>query len=452
MDASAQPEPGGGPRYRLTQLPDGTVRQVSPLTGTVVWTVPGRSHRPLPRAAGDPRPLTAGDSESRCAFCPGRYGQTPPEKSRLVCAGSATVAPAQRVVRHLTADRLHDTVAEVRRFPNLFEILSYEYWHANHGFEIPGEVRQRAERYADTAAGRAHLLEIMRTRKRASGLAVDEIRALPDEVLLAQSVRLFASTHDVLVARRHFVDGATHDDQLASAGDLTPDEHFDFLYLAVDSLHDLTARTPFAVYVVAFQNWLAAAGASFEHLHKQLVAIDEYGPLLERIIDLTRATPDLFTAGITDRAAVDGLVIAENDHALAVAGVGHRYPTVEVYSKARAHRPWEHSQDQLQGMSDLLHACHAATGRLVPTNEEWHYRPVDVDVAMPWRINLKWRISTLAGFEGVTKINVNTISPGELRARMVGALHGLRTAGRVADLAVGDECRPRTGVLRYADP
>src|SRR5450756_542788 len=31
----------------LVRLPDGTVKQVSPLTGTVVWTVPGRAHRPL---------------------------------------------------------------------------------------------------------------------------------------------------------------------------------------------------------------------------------------------------------------------------------------------------------------------------------------------------------------------------------------------------------------------
>ena len=139
----------------------------------------------------------------------------------------------------------------------------------------------------------------------------------------------------------------------------------------------------------------------------------------------------------------------KRDHALALAGVGHRYPTVEIYSTAAANRPWEHSADALRGMSDMLHACHAATGPLVPTNEEWHYRPVGASVAMPWRINLKWRISTLAGFEGGTKINVNTIAPGMLREQMVAAMVPLRDAGTIAPLAVGDECSHRTGALNY---
>ncbi|MBN9375327.1 MAG: DUF4921 family protein, partial [Cellulomonas sp.] len=37
----------------LQRLADGTVKQVSPLTGTTVWTVPGRGHRPLPGAPAE---------------------------------------------------------------------------------------------------------------------------------------------------------------------------------------------------------------------------------------------------------------------------------------------------------------------------------------------------------------------------------------------------------------
>jgi galactose-1-phosphate uridylyltransferase len=171
---------------------------------------------------------------------------------------------------------------------------------------------------------------------------------------------------------------------------------------------------------------------------------------MSRTLAMLAGTPDLFNTLLVDPAARDRLVIAENDHALALAGVGHRYPTVEILSTARANRPWEHDTTALRGLSDLLHACHAATGRLVPTNEEWHYRPVDVGIAMPWRINLKWRVSTLAGFEGGTKINVNTISPFTLRDRMVNALRQLRDAGRIGALAIGDECSHRPGALRYA--
>ncbi len=444
----AEPDPAP-PGYHLQRLPDGTVRQRSPLSGTVVWTVPGRSHRPLAAVGPEPDPLRPEDRDHRCAFCPGRQLETPPEKARLVLDPTASATQPWQIVGHLRAEQLDETLAEVRRIPNLFEILPLEYWQANHGFAIPADVQARAHDYAATQAGREHVLAIMRTRARAAGADPEQVAALPADELVAASVRLFASTHDVIVARRHFVDGATHDDQLASSGDLTPDEHHAFLALTVDALGDLTGSSPFATYVSVFQNWLRAAGASFEHLHKQLVAIDEYGPLMTRILGLLAATPDLFNVGVLDLAMGDRLVIAENDHAIALAGVGHRYPTIELYSTGAAHRPWEHPVAALRGMSDLLHACHAATGRLVPSNEEWHYRPVGAGAAMPWRINLKWRISTLAGFEGGTKINVNTISPAQVRARMVTALLGLRASGRIAELRIGDQCAHRPGALGY---
>ncbi len=135
---------------------------------------------------------------------------------------------------------------------------------------------------------------------------------------------------------------------------------------------------------------------------------------------------------------------------IAVAGVGHRYPALEVYSRSRHHLPWDHTPDELRGFSDLLHALHAATGIDVPTNEEWHYRPPSAAQPMPWHVVLKWRVSTLAGFEGGTKINVNTIDPYTLRDRTVAELATLRADGRVA--AHRDRrrvlARPRGAALR----
>ncbi len=435
----------------LEQLPDGTVRQQSPLTGTVVWTVPGRSNRPIPSALPAPQPLGSASSEAVCAFCPGRYLETPPERSRLILAPDVGGSEPWTVLQNLPAEQLGETVADFRRFPNLFEILAFEYWHANHGFEIPAAARARATEYAATPVGRDHVLAIKRTRMQSAGASAEEVAAEPEERLLARAGTLFASSHDVISGRRHYVDGATSDDELASSGDLTAVEHHAFLRLTVDALEDLNRTNPFARYVAAFQNWLRPAGASFDHLHKQLVAIDEYGPLMTRALGMLRDAPDLFNTTIVDPAARDRLVIAENDHCIAVAGVGHRYPTVEIYATGTAPLPWEHSPEALRAVSDVVHACHAATGRAVPTNEEWHYRPVGAEAAMPWRINLKWRVSTLAGFEGGTKINVNTISPFTLRQRMVDALLGLRSAGRIEPMAIGDECSHRTGALRYAE-
>jgi galactose-1-phosphate uridylyltransferase len=95
---------------------------------------------------------------------------------------------------------------------------------------------------------------------------------------------------------------------------------------------------------------------------------------------------------------------------------------------------------------------HAATGVDVPCNEEWHYRPADVDLAMPWRVMLKWRISTLAGFEGATKIYLNTIGPYAIRDRVVPKLYALRDQHKIAQMDIASECACRPNSLKYNRP
>jgi len=56
-----------------------------------------------------------------------------------------------------------------------------------------------------------------------------------------------------------------------------------------------------------------------------------------------------------------------------------------------------------------------------------------VDQPMPLRAVLKWRISTLAGFEGGTKIYVNTIDPWTVHDRAVTRLRVLAAEGLVSD-------------------
>ena len=47
-------------------------------------------------------------------------------------------------------------------------------------------------------------------------------------------------------------------------------------------------------------------------------------------------------------------------YAVAFAGFGHRYPTIEVFSRSANGAPWEHTEQELRGISDVLHAVHAA--------------------------------------------------------------------------------------------
>lgn len=438
----------------ITRLADGTVKQVNPLTGTEVWTVPGRAHRPL-TAAPSGTVLDPAEKGRWCAFCEGRYLDTPPEKSRFVHDADGT----WRTLDRLPPESLGETVAEFRRIPNLFEILSFDYWRLNHGYAPPAHVLTHERDYLASPAGRSHVERILRRRALANGTSAAEWEALGEGARLAGARGLFAGGHDVVVARRHVTEGrvgtARDDDaalaHLAASGTLSPEEHHHYLAFTVEAMRALYAEVTPARYVAVFQNWLRPAGASFDHLHKQLVAIDERGRQLDRELTLLRARPNLYNETVLETALAEGLLVAENDHAVALVGVGHRYPTLEVWSKSAAVVPWELTTAELRDFSDLLHACHAATGAEVPTNEEWHHRPPDADQPMPLRVMLKWRVSTLAGFEGGTKINVNTISPDDLRARAVDRVGRLRAAGAVAAVPVGDECPGRPGSLRYRD-
>jgi galactose-1-phosphate uridylyltransferase len=131
-------------------------------------------------------------------------------------------------------------------------------------------------------------------------------------------------------------------------------------------------------------------------------------------------------------AAAQGLVVARTPSAVAFVGVGHRFPSLEVHSLVTNRCPWELSGDEVRDFSGLLHACHAATGVEVPSNEEWHHRPPSLDLPMPLRAVLKWRLSTLAGFEGGTKIYVNTISPWTAHERTMTRLRSLAEEGAVS--------------------
>ena len=437
--------PGASP---LTRMADGTIKQVNPFTGTQVWTVPGRGHRPLGLASRTPEPLAAPNDGRHCALCHLRYRETPPEKARLV-RQDADDGEQWLTLHNVPSERLFDQVAELRRIPNLFEILSFDYWHANYGYDMSPEAAEAMRSYLATGSGREHVLAVVRARLAASGVSDEGWAALGEEERLEPARAFFGGSHDLIVARRHYLDDATHDDALASSGSLTPAEHARYIGFTVDAIAATYAANRYARYVAVFQNWLKPAGASFDHLHKQLVAIDERGVQAELELRGLRLNPNIYNEAAVNYAAHHNLVIAENDHAIAFAGFGHRYPTLEVFSKSAEPLPWRQSPDEVRGMSDILHACHAATGAAVPCNEEWHHRPADVDVPMPWRVMVKWRVSTLAGFEGGTKIYLNTIDPWTLRDRVVPRLEELRERGRIADMALASECPAAPNALRY---
>ena len=345
----------------IVRLADGTVKQQNLLTGTEVWTVPGRGNRPLAAPRTDCTPIDHEADGHYCAFCSKRYLETPPEKSRLVRRDDGTWEQLDA----LPADKLSDTVAEFRRIPNLFEIVSYNYWHLNHG-HMPSEadhhrmarypglgrgLRPRHERRARPHAGLGHERRRVRRHQRN--------RAPPGR----QRLLLRRARPDC--AKRHFVDGATEAHQLAGSGTLTPEEHAQYTAYTARSMRDLYDLNPAVRYVATFQNWLRPAGASFDHLHKQLVAIDDLAVQTEAELERLRAQPDIYDQIFTV-AATRKLLIAQNEHAVALAGFGHRFPGIAIWPLHAPRNPWEVSDEAMAGISDILHAAHAATGAEVP--------------------------------------------------------------------------------------
>ena len=426
-------------------MADGTEKQINPFTGTEVWTVPGRKNKPITNAV----PKTAkkiehNGKEDFCNFCEANYFNTPPEKGRLVKQNGAYVE-----IDRLNAEHYFDTTAEFRRVPNLFEIVTAEYWEKNYGFKVNGKNQAWKERYLSTERGCQHVLDIVNLKLKICGKSSEEINQMPVEKKLELCNPFFAGAHELIIARWHFKPEAEWDYELCSPGELTQEEHFYYFKFTIRTMEDVYAANRYVRYVSIFQNWLKDAGASFDHLHKQLVALDDWGTSVARELELAHTHPNMYNEYAANFASYNNLVIAENDHAMAFVDLGHRYPTIAIYSKSQHCRPNEHTDEELRGFSDLVHACHAAMGSRVCCNEEWYYTPLDAVVPMPWHILIKWRINTPAGFEGGTKIYINPISLTDLRDQMVPRLYELRDKKIIDGFKIAEECPVKPNSLRY---
>jgi len=430
-----------------TTMLDGTLKHVNPLTGTEVWTVPDRANRPLHnRPSKPPRPLPKTGTESYCDFCRSEYFRTPPEKARIVQTSEGRF---QRIER-LNPDLIEASPAFLRRVANLFEIVTMDYWRKNHRFELSPSQSQWKRNYLENPRGLEHVHQIIDTKLRLSGRSLEDLTKIPMEEKLRIGDAFFGGSHELVVVGKHFKEGAGWDNEYYSSGEMTPEEHFQYLRFTLDAMADIYRNNKHVKYVTAFQNWLQPAGASFDHPHKQLVGLDEWGTTLEKELEMVQADKNLYNEAVLNFSWDHDLVFAENDHAIALCEIGYPYPTLSVYAKGPARNPWELPEEELRCFSDLLHACHAAMGSQVPCNEEWYYKPPDAPHPIPMRALIKWRTVNPAGFEGGTRIYVNPVSPIRLRDRMVPRLYELRDQGKVVNLRIALECRLQKDCLRYA--
>ena len=60
------------------------------------------------------------------------------------------------------------------------------------------------------------------------------------------------------------------------------------------------------------------------------------------------------------------------------------------------------------------------------------YRPPGVDLPLPWRVLIRWRVGVAAGFENITGCHVQSLGPEALAGLARGRLQGLAAAGHLS--------------------
>jgi galactose-1-phosphate uridylyltransferase len=426
-------------------MPDGTIKQINPFTKTEVWSVPGRSSKPItndiPSSAVK---IVKKNEEDYCSFCRKRYYETPPEKSRLIIDNGS-----YKILTNLFPSSYNDTIPIFRRVPNLFEIVTIDYWRKNYDYKLSETKKKWKETFLNEPSGLKHVIDVLNYKLRVSGKSDEEIDKVSMEEKFLLGDAFFGGGHELIIANRHYPESAEWDSQLFGSSTMSTEEHFQYFKFTIEAMKDIIAHNRYIRYISIFQNWLKQAGASFDHLHKQLVALDEWGSRIEMQIEELKKNPNAFNDFGANFASMKNLLIAENDHAIACVGIGHRYPTIEIYSKSNHRRPYEHTDEELRGVSDLVHSCHVAMGNQISCNEEWYYTPIDAVNKMPWHIFIRWRINTPAGFEGGTNIYINPLRPVELRDKMVPRLYKARDEKTIFNIRIAEECRVTPNPLKY---
>lgn len=426
------------------KMPDGTVKQVNPYNGTEVWFVEERNRGPvINRPPKGPEPIDKHDPEDYCHFCGSQYFFCTPEKARVTLGKDGNWKKQYR----LAPEEINECCADFRRIGNLFEIVTYEYWAKNYRYKMNKINQEWKTRYLSSKAGFEHVMNVLRLKMSRIGIDFDK---MPEKERLERANAFFGGSHELILGKRHYATGAKYKHELCSSGELNEEEHYQYIRFTIDGILDIYGQNPYIKYVSVFQNWLRPAGASFDHLHKQMVGLDEWGVHNEREIAELKKNPNLYNDFSINFALYHSLFVAENDHAIALAEIGHRFPTIAIYSKSEKGRPFEQSPEEIRGMSDILHAVHAVITSQTTCNEEWYYAPFDSFSNSPWHISVKLRVHTPAGFEGNTKIYINPVSPQKLTQEIVKGLKDKRSRGIInKNIRIGDEVKKRPNVLNY---
>ena len=174
-------------------------------------------------------------------------------------------------------------------------------------------------------------------------------------------------------------------------------------------------------WATVFKNGGAAAGASLEHLHSQLIAIDRVPPTVLTKCQQLAGSPELFGALLANAAASDRIVSCRGG-VIALVPPAPRQP-FEVWLVPDAPAAFFHraSEAEVVAVAELTRCFAAAVEQLVPGGSyNWwlHQFPDTAPAAVGplaehwhWHLEIMPRLAPLAGFELGTGCHISTVDP-----------------------------------------
>jgi UDPglucose--hexose-1-phosphate uridylyltransferase len=222
--------------------------------------------------------------------------------------------------------------------------------------------------------------------------------------------------HDVVI------ESAAH---VRSILEVAPANWVEVWRLCRERLADLSVRGDLA-WGTVFKNSGLRAGASLEHVHSQLVALDFVPPAVQAELAAASRAADPF-GDLLQRAAAEDRIVATAGDLVALVPPAPRQP-FETWILPREAEPHFHatSPDRVAALAALTQSLVARLERVgAGTDFNWwlHQLPyagrsLSVPASWHWHLEILPRINGLAGFELGAGCHVTTAVPGESARRL----------------------------------
>ena len=346
----------------------GPAVRIDQLTGLRTILAPGRAERP---DAFAPTPAESKpDAAEKCPFCEGRENRTPPEVWADRPGGGEPDTPGWRV----------------RSVPNLYPVLG-----------DPEEGEDPAKR----ESGLTSSIDPLRTAAR--GAEPDLFSSQPA-----------TGAHEVIVnCPQH----------ATSLGQLSDEE----LAVAIEGWRERMRAHPDAAYLHLIVNEGPAAGASLEHSHAQLYALGFVPAEVSRERERTRAYHErTLGAHLLGDVAVEEIrrrerLVTIDDDALLICPWASRSP---FELRVIPRRPAPRFEEDTAGVGMIAAALRALAGALgsLPQFNLWVRTAPHGAQEFCWHVDLVPRLTTRAGFELGTAVDINVYPPEKAAADLRAAL------------------------------